>query len=117
MVAYARTVKTASGATAEADRAVVALWISIDRHVGSARDEDELAARKTAATERLETNQAVLDLAVSHRRGPNRCRSQWAVVRAASLRFAESSGRSRPRRAVALNRACTDGAEARRADR
>ncbi len=64
MVAYVRTVKTASGATA-----VQIVWSSRRgsrsiEHVGSAHDELELAALKAAAAERLAANQAVLDLGV-----------------------------------------------------
>jgi hypothetical protein len=64
-VAYVRTVKTASGATA-----VQIVWStrrgsrSIE-HLGSAHDEAELAALKAAAAERLAANQAVLDLGVT----------------------------------------------------
>jgi hypothetical protein len=64
-VAYVRTVKTASGATA-----VQIVWSnrrgsrSIE-HLGSAHDEIELAALKAAAAERLSANQAVLDLGVT----------------------------------------------------
>ncbi|RFZ04549.1 Transposase DDE domain protein [Mycobacterium marinum] len=64
-MAYVRTVKTASGATA-----VQIVWStrrgsrSIE-HVGSAHNEAELAALKAAAAERLAANQAVLDLEVS----------------------------------------------------
>ena len=65
MVAYVRTVKTASGATA-----VQIVWSSRRgsrsiEHVGSAHDDVELAALKAAAAERLAANQAVLDLGVS----------------------------------------------------
>ena len=65
MVAYVRTVKTASGATA-----VQIVWSSRRgsrsiEHLGSAHDETELAALKAAAAERLAANQAVLDLGVS----------------------------------------------------
>lgn len=64
MVAYVRTVKTASGATA-----VQIVWSSRRgsrsiEHVGSAHDDLELAALKAAAAERLAANQAVLDLGV-----------------------------------------------------
>jgi len=64
-VAYVRTVKTASGATA-----VQIVWStrrgsrSIE-HLGSAHDEAELAALKAAAAERLSAGQAVLDLGVA----------------------------------------------------
>ncbi len=64
-MAYVRTVKTASGASA-----VQIVWStrrgsrSIE-HLGSAHDEAELAALKAAAAERLAANQAVLDLDVT----------------------------------------------------
>ena len=65
MVAYVRTVKTASGATA-----VQIVWSSRRgsrsiEHLGSAHDEAELAALKAAAAERLAAGQAVLDLGVA----------------------------------------------------
>ena len=64
-MAYVRTVKTASGATA-----VQIVWSNRRgsrniEHVGSAHDEAELAALKAAAAERLAGNQAVLDLDVT----------------------------------------------------
>jgi Transposase DDE domain len=64
-VAYVRTVKTASGASA-----VQIVWSSRRgsrsiEHLGSAHDEAELAALKAAAAERLAANQAVLDLGVT----------------------------------------------------
>jgi hypothetical protein len=64
-VAYVRTVKTASGATA-----VQIVWSSRRgsrsiEHLGSAHDEAELAALKAAAAERLAAGQAVLDLGVA----------------------------------------------------
>jgi Transposase DDE domain len=64
-VAYVRTVKTASGATA-----VQIVWSSRRgsrsvEHIGSAHDETELAALKAAAAERLMAGQAVLDLGVA----------------------------------------------------
>jgi hypothetical protein len=64
-VAYVRSVKTASGATA-----VQIVWSSRRgsrsiEHLGSAHDEAELAALKAAAAERLAANQAVLDLGVT----------------------------------------------------
>ncbi len=64
-MAYVRTVKTASGATA-----VQIVWSSRRgsrsiEHLGSAHDEAELAALKAAAAERLAANQAVLDLGVT----------------------------------------------------
>ena len=64
-MAYVRTVKTASGATA-----VQIVWStrrgsrSIE-HLGSAHDQAELAALKAAATERLAANQAMLYLDVA----------------------------------------------------
>lgn len=64
-MAYVRTVKTASGATA-----VQIVWSSRRgsrsiEHLGSAHDEGELAALKAAAAERLSAGQAVLDLGVA----------------------------------------------------
>jgi len=64
-VAYVRTVKTASGATA-----VQIVWSSRRgsrsiEHLGSAHDEAELEALKAAAAERLTAGQAVLDLGVA----------------------------------------------------
>ena len=64
-MAYVRTVKTASGATA-----VQIVWSSRRgsrsiEHLGSAHDEAELAALKAAAAERLSAGQAVLDLGVA----------------------------------------------------
>ena len=64
-MAYVRTVKTASGATA-----VQIVWSSRRgsrsiEHLGSAHDEVELAALKAAAAERLSCGQAVLDLGVA----------------------------------------------------
>ncbi|WP_454786493.1 IS1634 family transposase [Mycobacterium antarcticum] len=64
-MAYVRTVKTASGATA-----VQIVWSSRRgsrsiEHLGSAHDESELAALKAAAAERLAANQTVLDLGVT----------------------------------------------------
>ena len=64
-MAYVRTVKTASRATA-----VQIVWSSrrgsrTIEHVGSAHDEQELAALKAAAAERLAAGQAELDLGVS----------------------------------------------------
>ncbi|OPE46158.1 IS1634 family transposase, partial [Mycobacterium intermedium] len=64
-MAYVRTVKTASGATA-----VQIVWSnrrgarSIE-HLGSAHDDGELVALKAAAAQRLAANQAVLDLDVT----------------------------------------------------
>lgn len=71
MVAYVRTIKTASEATA-----VQIVWSSRRgsrsiEHVGSAHDAVELAALKPAAAERLAANQAVLDLGVSPPAGSN----------------------------------------------
>ncbi len=65
MVAYVRSVQTASGATA-----VQIVWSSRRgsrsiEHLGSAHDEAELAALKAAAAERLTANQAILDLGVT----------------------------------------------------
>ncbi len=67
MVAYVRTVKTASGATA-----VQIVWSSRRgsrsiEHIGSAHDEARLAALKAAATQRLAAGQAELDLGMAGR--------------------------------------------------
>jgi len=64
-VAYVRTVRTSSGATA-----VQIVWSSRRgsrsiEHLGSAHYEAELAALKAAAAERLSARQAVLDLGVA----------------------------------------------------
>jgi hypothetical protein len=64
-VAYIRTVKTASGATAVQ---VVWSWRRGSRsieHIGSAHDEVELAALKSAAATRLAAGQTELDLGLS----------------------------------------------------
>ena len=68
-MAYVRTVKTSSGATA-----VQIVWSSRRgsrsiEHLGSARDEGELAALKAAAAQRLAAGQAELDLGVAGRPG------------------------------------------------
>jgi len=64
-MAFVRTVKTASGATAVQ---IVWSWRRGSRsieHIGSAHDEVELAALKTAAAARLAAGQAGLDLGPS----------------------------------------------------
>jgi hypothetical protein len=68
-VAYVRTVKTSSGATA-----VQIVWSSRRgsrsiEHLGSARDEAELAALKAAAAQRLAAGQAELDLGIAAQPG------------------------------------------------
>jgi hypothetical protein len=68
-VAYVRTVKTSSGATA-----VQIVWSSRRgsrsiEHLGSAHDEAGLAALKAAAAQRLAAGQAELDLGVAGRPG------------------------------------------------
>jgi hypothetical protein len=68
-VAYVRTVKTSSGATA-----VQIVWSSRRgsrsiEHIGSAYDEAALAALKAAAAQRLAAGQAELDLGVAGRPG------------------------------------------------
>jgi hypothetical protein len=68
-VAYVRTVKTSSGAIA-----VQIVWSSRRgsrsiEHLGSARDEAELAALKAAAAERLAAGQAELDLGIAAQPG------------------------------------------------
>ena len=68
-MAYVRTVKTASGATA------VQIVLSTRRgsrrieHVGSAHDEEELAALKAAARQRLAAGQPELDLGLGTAEG------------------------------------------------
>jgi hypothetical protein len=69
-VAYVRTAKTASGATA-----VQIVWSSRRgsrsiEHIGSAHDETELAALKTAAAARLAAGQSELDLGLTGVAGP-----------------------------------------------
>lgn len=64
-MAYVRTVKTASGATAVQ---VVWSWRRGSRsieHIGSAHDETELAVLKAAAAQRLAAGQTELDLGLS----------------------------------------------------
>ncbi|CQD24409.1 transposase [Mycobacterium lentiflavum] len=64
-MAYVRTVKTSSGATAVQ---IVWSWRKGSRqieHLGSAHEDAELAALKTAAAERLAAGQAELDLGIS----------------------------------------------------
>ena len=64
-MAFVRTVKTASGATAVQ---IVWSWRRGSRsieHIGSAHDEIELAALKTAAAARLAAGQAELDLGLT----------------------------------------------------
>jgi hypothetical protein len=64
-VAFVRTVKTASGATAVQ---IVWSWRRGSRsieHIGSAHDQVELAALKTAAAARLAAGQIELDLGLS----------------------------------------------------
>jgi hypothetical protein len=68
-VAYVRTVKTSSGATA-----VQIVWSSRRgsrsiEHLGSARDEAGLAALKAAAAQRLAAGQAELDLGMAVQSG------------------------------------------------
>ena len=65
MVAYVRTVKTASGATA-----VQIAWSSRRgsrsiEHIGSAHDEQELAAFNAAAAQRLAAGQTEMDLGLA----------------------------------------------------
>jgi len=69
-VAYVRTVKTSSGATAVQ---IVWSWRRGSRsieHLGSAHDEVELAALKAAAAARLAAGQTELDLGLSGGVGP-----------------------------------------------
>lgn len=63
-MAYVRTVKTASGATA-----VQIVWSSTRgsrkiEHLGSARDEQQLAALRAAGEEKIAAGQTVLDLGI-----------------------------------------------------
>ena len=65
MVAYVRTVKTASGATA-----VQIVWSSRRgsrriEHLGSAHDDGEVEALKAAARQRLAEGQGALDLGLN----------------------------------------------------
>ena len=67
MVAYVRTVKTSSGATA-----VQIVWSTRRgsrkiEHLGSAHDEAGVAALKAAAAQRLAAGQAQLDLGLAER--------------------------------------------------
>src|SRR4051794_19335398 len=69
-MAYLRTVKTSSGATAVQ---VVWSWRKGSRwieHLGSAHDEVELAALKAAAAERLAAGQTELDVGISGHQEP-----------------------------------------------
>src|SRR3954449_854042 len=64
-MAYVRTVKTSSGATAVQ---IVWSWRKGSRsieHLGSAHDDFELAALKAAAAERLAAGQTELDFGIS----------------------------------------------------
>ena len=66
-MAYLRTVKTSSGATA-----VQIVWSSRKgsrkiEHLGSAHDEARIAALKAAAAQRLAAGQAQLDLGLAER--------------------------------------------------
>ena len=64
-MAFVRTVKTSSGATAVQ---IVWSWRKGSRsieHLGSAHDDVELAALKAAAAERLAAGQTELDLGIS----------------------------------------------------
>jgi hypothetical protein len=74
-VAYVRTVKTASGATA-----VQIVWSSRRgsrqiEHLGSAHDEFELAALKAGAAERLAAGRLCWTLGWQARLDRSRCRS------------------------------------------
>lgn len=87
-MAYVRTVKTSSGATA-----VQIVWSSRRgsrsiEHLGSAHDEAALAALKAAAAQRLAAGQAELDLGVAARAGSEplpitstRCSHLWDALR------------------------------------
>jgi len=72
VVAYVRTVKTASGATA-----VQIVWSSRKgsrqiEHLGSARNEPQLEALKAAADQRLAAGQQSLDLGLEQSAGGRR---------------------------------------------
>ena len=80
MVAYVRTVKTSSGATA-----VQIVWSTRRgsrkiEHLGSAHDEAGVAALKAAAAQRLAAGQAQLDLGLVARARPTRCGSSRRLV-------------------------------------
>jgi hypothetical protein len=99
-VAYVRTVKTSSGATA------VQIVYSSRRgsrdieHRGSAHDDEELEALKAAARQRLAAGQGELDLGLDAVAGSVRwrsCRRGWGIcgTRCAghdTLGFAEAAG-------------------------
>ena len=71
-MAFVRTVKTSSGATAVQ---IVWSWRQGSRsieHLGSAHDDVELAALKAAAAERLAAGQTELDLGISGHLEPGR---------------------------------------------
>lgn len=70
MSPYVRTVKTASGATAVQIAEKRNGRRSILEHIGSARDEVELAALKSAARQRLHGVQDELPLTASQGSGP-----------------------------------------------
>jgi len=112
-VAYVRTVKTSSGATA-----VQIVWSSRRgsrsiEHLGSAHDESGLAALKAAAAQRLAAGQAELDLGVEARSGSeplpitsSRSAHLWdALCRAyAVLGFDTAAGADEVFRALVLAR-------------
>jgi hypothetical protein len=87
-VAYVRTVKTSSGATAVQIVGSSRRGSRLIEHLGSAHDEAGLAALKAAAAQRLAAGQTELDLGVQD--GPSRhcCRSPPRGRRICGRRYA-----------------------------
>jgi hypothetical protein len=80
LVSFLRTVKTASGATAVQ---IVWSWRRGSRsieHIGSAHDEVELAALKTAAAARLAAGQAELDHTPARGRQASSESNSWVML-------------------------------------
>jgi hypothetical protein len=112
-VAYVRTVRTASGATA-----VQVVWSSRRgareiEHLGSAHDEAQVVALKVAAAERIAAGQAQLDLGLAVGAAPrpleivsSRAGHLWdALCRAYdSLGFEKATGGDEVFRALVLAR-------------
>ena len=103
-MAYVRTVKTASGATAVQIVHGKRRGVRRLEHVGSARDEQELEALKTAASQRLASLYPQLDLglnsAIEAGAGPlpivaSRAGALWDGLSAAydALGFEAAAGR------------------------
>jgi hypothetical protein len=113
LVAYVRTVKTSSGATA-----VQIVWSTRRgsrkiEHLGSAHDEAGVAALKAAATQRLAAGQTELDLGLAERAASeplpitsSKAAQLWdALCRAyAVLGFEEAAGGDETFRQLALAR-------------